>query len=96
MLRRVSDHIRTRRRHRTMHAADEEAFAELLSQLGLLEPLADGQLRCYYCREILNADDVQGIRKVEGQFVLFCSKPECTRTAGDTHVESSGSMDGKA
>jgi len=83
MFRRISRLIRTRRRHRTMHAADEEAFESLLDQVGLLSPLMDGQLTCYLCDEPLDRQTVQGLRRTRDRYVVFCSRPECSRATSE-------------
>lgn len=67
------------RKRTEINAVHSDESAELLQQLGVLEPLENGDLRCGVCGAPLRDDGLGAVRGHGEGVILVCSRPDCIR-----------------
>ena len=72
------DRAKERKEALAVHRAKLEEF---LRALGLLDPLAHGELTCHFCDSRLSLGDIGLILPSGGEVILCCSTPECIAEA---------------
>ena len=56
---------------------DDDLLGEVLQQLGLLDDLLAGQLKCERCKRQLSMDSVGSISQKDSIIVLYCNSEDC-------------------
>lgn len=57
-----------------VHSNDLE---RLLEKVGLLDKFNKGQLKCKFCSEVVNADNIYSVIKDSGHYKVVCDKADC-------------------
>ena len=74
-----------------VHAIHVRDLKRTLSELGLLEKIQDGTLRCCSCGSRIDPEDIQCLFMDEGQVRACCSNVECLeRVLIDREVREDG------
>jgi hypothetical protein len=60
-----------------VHAIHLRDLERTLSELGLLERIQDGTLRCCFCDSRIDLEGIQCLFMDEGQIRVCCSSAEC-------------------
>jgi hypothetical protein len=60
-----------------LEAVFDSDLESILKDLGMLDKLNNGSLRCYYCKEVISLSNLQYIFPKKGQIVVSCNKPDC-------------------
>ncbi|MBZ9572287.1 hypothetical protein KJA15_03080 [Patescibacteria group bacterium] len=58
-------------------AVHESDLLKLLSSLGVLEQLKDGDYRCLNCSTVIDLDNLGAILVKDGKIKIICSNPNC-------------------
>ena len=62
---------------REVFAVHEHDIEKLLSDLGLLEPLKKGELRCSICGTPITIENIQCIYPFKNKILVCCDSPQC-------------------
>lgn len=60
-----------------IHAIHVRDLETTLNELGLLERIQDGTLRCCFCDSRIDLEEIQCFFMDEGQIRICCSNAEC-------------------
>jgi len=63
--------------HELVHAVHIRDLESNLRELGILEDIQDGRLRCFNCDSRVEVDDIQCLFMVSGVTKICCSKRDC-------------------
>jgi hypothetical protein len=64
--------------HRVQAVLDDD-LAGVLQNLGLIDPLRNGELRCCACGDTVTEESLQGIAPNGKSISILCSKPACLK-----------------
>ncbi len=59
---------------KVVHEAD---LKDLLSSIGILELVENGEIECNVCKCIINLDNLSIIKNLQGKIVIVCNKNNC-------------------
>jgi hypothetical protein len=60
-----------------IHAVHDDDLNEFLNSINLLEKFKAGRLKCTFCQDAINMENLYSIYPDSGDIKLSCSKPEC-------------------
>lgn len=60
-----------------IHAIHDYNLKEFLKNIGLLEAIEEGELRCSICGSVIDKDNFQCAYPLEGRIEVCCDKLEC-------------------
>ena len=63
--------------HQLVHAVHIRDLENNLSELGILEDIQEGHLRCFNCDSRVELHDIQCLFMVSGVTKICCSKTDC-------------------
>lgn len=61
---------------------EDEDLMALLSEIGKLDDLREGRLKCTYCEKVLSLENLSGFFVHNGQYHFLCDDRSCITKAG--------------
>jgi len=65
------------RNYKDLNAVYEDDLDSLLEQVGLLESLNAGKLKCKFCKNVVARDEIYSVIKDSDTHKVVCSRAEC-------------------
>jgi hypothetical protein len=62
---------------RVVNAVHEDDLKKLLEKLGLLEKINVGEATCFFCKENIKVENIEGIFYLDGDIKICCDKIDC-------------------
>ncbi len=61
----------------SISAVHDDDLSDFLTSIGAIHDIEAGKLRCKFCRDTLNFDNIQAIIPDSGNISYVCNKPQC-------------------
>ena len=63
--------------NKQVSAVHERDLVKLLERFGIKEKFENNQLKCKFCGDTVNADNIYSVFPESGTVNLICDKPQC-------------------
>lgn len=58
-------------------AIHEKDLDDILNELGVLKEINDLNIHCYNCYELINRENIGGLKLENDNCLIICDNPEC-------------------
>lgn len=62
-----------------LRAVHDDDLIQFLQSIGLHRPIIDGDVRCYFCSEVVTLANFLAAFPLSGTIKAVCNKPDCLK-----------------